>query len=266
MPRSSSSRKANAENQDGFALLSVLWLLLLATVLVASLAFWTTQGVRTRSLLSQDLETSRVLEAAFQIVVFDLITDGQESQWAAQSGPVVESLDVMGNSVVVTVSADAGKVDLNAADDALVLQVLKIAGASQSNADGRLFAIRDAQHMRGDLPKLATMVEVRSVFADKGKLFSCVEPLTTVHTGAKRPALEQSPARLRNALSGNNARRSVMSIASQQLSAQSFRLQASFNRRTVIKRFLLTGNPSEPYWTYSNMAAVDDSADCGTAR
>lgn len=257
-PRYLSSREANVSNEQGFALLSVLWLLLLATVLVASLAFWTTQSVQTRSLLSQELEAKRILYTAFEIIVFDLITNGRDSEWVAQSGPVTGPLDILGTRVDVTVSADAGKVDINAADDATILLVLKAAGASESKADTLLFKIHEAQKARSDLPKLATMREVQSVFRDANDDFACVEPLITVHTGAKRPLFEKAPPNLQKALGPKVTQRSVMSIAAQELTAQVFRLALTFEKRTVAARVLLTGDNQKPYWLYSWSAFVSD--------
>lgn len=243
--------KATAQHpQNGFALLSVLWLLLLATMLVASIALWTRQSVQTRFLLSQDLRAQRLLHSAFQTIVFDLITEGQESQWAAQDGLISAALTIDGVRIGVVVSADSGKVDVNSADDAMLLDVLRASGASSAVAERVLFKVREAQQARSALPKLASMTEVRTVFGDEGALYACVEPLMTVHTNAARPNMQAAAQTLKDAFPSLAGQRSAMAITSQQLTAQVFRIELGFDRQRWTSRFLLTGNVTEPYWLY----------------
>lgn len=262
MLRSSRSPKAKTgpqRSQEGFALLSVLWLLLLATVLVASIALWTTKGAQTRSLLSQDLRAQTITDAAFETVVFDLITKGRESPWAAQDGPVTASVYIDGNTVMATVSADAGKVDLNAAPDDLILRVFELAGLTSTQAQQSLFALRDAQKARVDLPKIATLTEARTRINAAPETFACLEPLITVHTNARRPNLAAAPGRLKQGLAEGAIGRSVMSITPQQLTAQVFRVQLSYEQRNWASRVLLTGDPEEPYWLYD---WLDNEKEC----
>lgn len=247
--KSSRSPKAR-QAQDGFTLLSVLWLLLLATVLLASIALITLQSVQTRSLLAQELRAKQLIDAAFETVLFDLITEGRESRWAAQDGPVSGTLGINGASLSIHVSADSGKADLNAAPDELLLSVFNTAGLSSGAASSLLFNLRSAKAKRADLPRIATLTELRSLFESNSSDFACVEPHVTVFTGARRPNVSAAGAVVKASLPANDQSRSVMAIQARTLSAQVFRVRISVSERVVAARVLLTGNNQQPYWLY----------------
>ncbi len=128
--------------QHGIALVLVLWMTTLLTVIAASFVF----GMRTNTILAQNMKTSARAEAladagvqrAFLEMFKSFIDkkrwkgDGTEHQWEFVGGKVnVSLLDV------------SGKIDINNASDLLLKGLLKSAGMDDEKSAAMLDAIVD---------------------------------------------------------------------------------------------------------------------------
>lgn len=133
---------ADRRRQSGIALVLVLWATTLLTVIAASFVF----SMRTDTLLGQNMVASAraqaLADAGVHRAFYELFKpininerwkgDGQSHQWEFGGGKV--------NVMIQDVS---GKVDLNAASDALLKGLLKSAGVDDMRSSALLDAILD---------------------------------------------------------------------------------------------------------------------------
>ena len=119
--------------ERGIALIMVLWAIALLMVIAASYAFET----RTEALLSANLMHKARAEAAAEAGVRRAIVDLlQKNDSVFKSGLSEQSLRFAGADVRIAVVSEHGRIDLNAAPDALVHRVAERALESLSGTPG----------------------------------------------------------------------------------------------------------------------------------
>ncbi|MFC7739133.1 general secretion pathway protein GspK [Roseomonas sp. GCM10028921] len=135
---------STAPEERGFALLLVLWTLVVLTLIVSSLV----AGGRGEVRLSANLRAAAVAEAiadgAVHQAIFHLLDPG-EAGWRA-NGPrrqIEQQLDLPGGRAFVRVEDQAGLVNPNTVSDALMQALLRRAGADQRQAQSITAAIID---------------------------------------------------------------------------------------------------------------------------
>jgi len=125
--------------EDGFALLIVLW----AVVLLALLATQLTAAGRTELQLAANLRSAAAAEAAadgaVEAAVFHLLDPSDP--WTADGAE--RTLRVPGGLAVLRIEDEAGKVNPNVASPELLRALLRRAGADQRAADSIAAAIVD---------------------------------------------------------------------------------------------------------------------------
>lgn len=119
--------------ERGIALIMVLWAIALLAVIAASHAYET----RTEALLSANLVDKAKAEAAAEAGVRRAIADLlQNNDSIFKSTRVEKSLRFGDAALRIAVVSEHGRIDLNAAPDALILQVAEHALAALSPAEG----------------------------------------------------------------------------------------------------------------------------------
>ncbi|MBP0494956.1 general secretion pathway protein GspK [Pararoseomonas indoligenes] len=132
------------EGQRGFALLLVLWTLVLLTLIVSSLV----AGGRGEVRLSANLRAAATAEAladgAVHEAVFRLL-DPSEAGWRGDrvGDAAPRELPLPGGRAVVRIEDQAGLVNPNTVSDALMEALLRRAGADQRQAQSIAAAIAD---------------------------------------------------------------------------------------------------------------------------
>jgi general secretion pathway protein K len=135
------STTRHRRNERGIALISVLWVLLLLSALAATSAYVT----RTNAILvHRDLEMAQaeVYADAAVAATISLLADARPKRHPRIDG-IAKSWLYEGVPVTVSVSNEAGRVDVNEADDDLILAFLISQGIDQ-NAASRL--LEDLRH------------------------------------------------------------------------------------------------------------------------
>lgn len=191
------------DGERGIALIVVLWTLLLLAVIAGSLAAQS----RREGFLARNAVTLAKIEASADggVVrgIAALIDQRVDFRWKADSNPHRYMLD--GIEVVITITDEAGKVDLNVGSPELLAAVLKVVGATEAEAvDISVSVVRErggGQKGRGGFETVADLMHIPGM---NRALFGRVEQLVTVftHAGGVDPSV--APPEVLMALAGGN--------------------------------------------------------------
>ena len=183
--RRSKTYSKNRQNTElGIALISVLWVLLLLSGLASAAAFM----ARTNAILTHKLGEFAQAEATTDAAIVDAISrlsdeksarhpriDGQPQTW-----------DFQGIPVAVSISDEAGRIDVNTADDDLILAFLYSQDIHEDRAAVMLSELRKYQHVaNGPAPQgtLRTIEELKRIPNWAAQNLDCWEDSLTVYSG-----------------------------------------------------------------------------------
>jgi general secretion pathway protein K len=192
--------------ERGFALVAVLWML----VLLAFLATSYSASTRTGAFLTRNLEEGARAEALadagihralWELLRFDaeapLRTDGTVYEWAFAGGVVRFSM-----------RDEAGKVDINAASEELLESLFAAAGLDAPSARALAEAVA-AFHDGGEAASgspfqqhgvFRAVDDVQQVPGMSAAVFARIRPLITVYTGMMEPNVALAPPAVRAAM------------------------------------------------------------------
>jgi len=212
--------QANGRTQRGIALISVLWVI----VLLSTLVFGIAASVRTETtLVGNSISLSRARYAAeggVSIGVQNLLLPRAE-RWPADGS--IRELDFDQLHLRIATFDESGKIDLNYADQDLLVRLLNLAGAEQTAAFSIADAIidwRDADDLHrlqgaeaedyraaglGYGPRngpFETVGELQLVMGMDPELYERIKPALTVYSGSAGVNLELASAQVVAALAG----------------------------------------------------------------
>jgi general secretion pathway protein K len=206
MSASAEAAAGRRQRQRGFALVAVLWML----VLLAFLATSYSTSTRTGAFLTRNLEEGAKAEALadaaihralWELLRFDadpaLRTDGTVYEWAFAGGVAR-----------FAIHDEAGKVDVNAASEELLESLFVGVGLDAPSARGLAEAIasfHDGGEAGPDTPfpqqgVFRTVDDVQRVPGMSAAVFARIRPLITVYTGMMEPDLAVAPPAVRAAM------------------------------------------------------------------
>ncbi len=179
-------------SERGFALLLVLW----SMVLLALLAAQVTGAGRAETELAAALRQGAQLQAAADGAIYETIwhmLDGGGDYWAP--GAMVRVLDEPGGRVTVSVTDERGKLDVNQAPPALLQALFAVLGADRATAQTVANAVADwrSQQPTGtdsDTPLAADYRMQGRVWGPAGQEFQRLDELQLVL--GMTPALYQA--------------------------------------------------------------------------
>jgi general secretion pathway protein K len=125
-------KATNSASEQGLALLAVLWIIASATLLVASFNVNVRSGlsfIRSEVKLSQ---SENLLDAGLEIAVTRLIDEEASRQWHPDGQ--WRTIAFAGSSLRIRIQDPNGLVDLNKADEKLLLEFFKRFGANANQA------------------------------------------------------------------------------------------------------------------------------------
>lgn len=136
---------------SGFALISVLWLIVLLTVIAGGLSYATRQSTQSMASLMGGTKAHYLADGAAQLVMMNLLSRTPEDRLLADG----ETIDVIlpGGHVLVTVMDENGKIDINAAKETLLARLFYSLDVEQEQADALADAIADYRD-KDDLQRL----------------------------------------------------------------------------------------------------------------
>jgi hypothetical protein len=182
--RSKMYSKSRQSCERGIALISVLWVLLLLSGLAGAAAFM----ARTDAILTHKLGEYAQAESTTDAALVNAIamlsdektsrhprTDGQPQTW-----------EFNGTPVAVSISNEAGRIDINTADDDLIVAFLYSQDIPEDRATVMLGDLRKYQHVEsGPAPvgTLRAIDELKKISSWTAQDLDCWRDSLTVYTG-----------------------------------------------------------------------------------
>lgn len=125
----------------GFALVSVLWLIVLLSVLAMGLSYASRQSTQAMISLVGGTQARYLAEGGVQLVIMNLLSRNPSERLLAD-GEVID-VALPGGLVEITVSDESGKIDINGAREPLLARLFYSLDVDQPTADALADAIAD---------------------------------------------------------------------------------------------------------------------------
>jgi general secretion pathway protein K len=209
------------KREQGIALVLVLWVTLLMSVIAGSFALSArTESVQSRILFNKT-QARFLAEAGLNRAVFELRNPDPETRWIADGRTYEMELD--GAKIEIKMTDESGKIDLNQAneellvglfasvgvefDDALAL-VDKIKDWKDADEEVSLAGAEDSDYFAAGYPHGAkdalfdTVPELIQVMDVDYELYRKIEPALTVYSGRSNVNLAFAPREVLMALDG----------------------------------------------------------------
>jgi general secretion pathway protein K len=199
--------------ERGFALLAVLWMLILLAALAASYSLTTRTSVALARNAVGSAEAEALADAGIHRAVAGLLVTGGDSQGFRADGTPYAWAFANGQ-VRFSIEDEGGKIDLNGASEALLAALFRTVGLNPKDAGAIAAAIvdfrdddsnrlpngaEDRDYARERLPHGAKdapfqlVEELLQVKGMTGPVFRQVAPLLTVYTGTEQPEAKVAP-------------------------------------------------------------------------
>ena len=184
------------KGQRGVALLLVLWVLALLGTLLAGLLGWV--HLQNRQALWQRQHTQAVLaaEAGVGMAVLAQLDRDPQRRWNADGQP--HGLRFDDASLAVSLTSEAGKLDVNAAPVESFARLVLACGGSGAQSAQLSQALN--QRRGGDRAPLRTIEEVRELPAMDQRLYQCASAQLTLWSGLPAPDARLASPWLRRVL------------------------------------------------------------------
>lgn len=205
----------------GVALILVMWITALMAILLGSFALIArTENLEARHMF--DTTTARYAAlAGLERAVFEMRNPNLQTRWVPD-GRVYE-FGYEGAQVSVSITDESGKIDLNVADNSILVPLLMSVGVDAAKADALADAIQDwhdaddvprahgaeaPQYAQAGLPYVPTnrmfqtVSEVQQVLGMTYEIFRRIEPAITVYSNARFPNAAFAPLEALRAIPG----------------------------------------------------------------
>jgi general secretion pathway protein K len=191
-----SRRHPRPNRESGIALISVLWVLLLLSTLAASSAY----VARTNAVLTHRAADLARAQGAADAAIVDVVrrlSDGQVAHHPPIDGST-QAWEFEGIPVSISISDESGRIDVNAADDDLILAFLESQGLTNDASATLLAALRDRQGIGSGgrspgMDLLKAPEELRQIASWRSQEIDCWMGSFTVYSGL--PGANQRNAR-----------------------------------------------------------------------
>lgn len=183
------------QSEQGYVLITAIWLLILAGSIVAVVMLRTLSQAQAVKDQGSDLADKVVLEGAAETVFADRLFAGNKGRWwlVPASGQVM----IGGKVVDVELSSESGRLDVNEADPKLIDQALQ---GLEVRADVRARVFTDVRARRADGRRINSFAELRSALGGATVDGHCLDDDLTLWSGLPSPRRDQMPETLARAL------------------------------------------------------------------
>ncbi len=134
-------RKQGMKKQYGMALVMVLWIISLLTIMAGSYALTIRREISVVSAIKNNAELLALAEAGLNVAAVMLFYQEKDKQWRGDSS--IYSFNFQGAEIRLRIFSESGKVDINQANEQLLLDVLKNTSANESQQQALVSAILD---------------------------------------------------------------------------------------------------------------------------
>lgn len=205
----------------GVALISVLWVLILLSVLAAGLLRTSRTQVNLARNAVDNAQAEALAEAGLSLAVLNLLHPRAGDRWRADGS--VYAWRFGGGDLRISLHDEAGKIDLNATEPALITALFEAAGVEPAEAEALSDALADYRdddqepralgaedadyeaagyaHEAKDGP-FSIIEELRLVFGMRAELYDLLAPEVTVYSRQAQPRPEMTGPLVKAALDG----------------------------------------------------------------
>lgn len=210
--------KQHAQNRKGFALIGVLWLILLVSLLATSLIFLS----KSDGQIAQSAGAFAQAEGWADAGIFLTIRDLSDSQ-RARNIPVdgtVRSIPIQESNVSVSVQDEAGKIDINFAPKELLQGVFISNGVSQTKGTELAEHIDKERKDIGSSIAFQRVEELKRVRGITPEIYKLVAPLLTVYAQSAEVVASVAPEEVLGALPTMDKASVEAALSKRRLAAQ----------------------------------------------
>ncbi len=200
------------KNQNGFALVIVIWMLTLLSLMAGSFALSLRRENAVTMALKNNAAAKALTESGFSLAQYMLSNPVQEDRWLAD-GSIYQFRRVDGSEVRIKIVAETGKVDINASDDNQLSAVIKavtndsfeeqmifnrILDWKDQDNDTRIQGAEKKQYADAGLnygPRnmpFQTIDELQMVMGMEIEMFNKLKPWITIYSGQSQVNIEMA--------------------------------------------------------------------------
>ena len=280
--REGPAKREGEGQQPGFALITVLWAAMILALIVQSVLVTGRTEARLANNREALAQLGAIADAGLNIAILRLLDPRLNGQPPIDGSPFTASF--AGHALRLAIQDEAGKIDLNTAQDELLRRLFRSVGADPESAGAlkdrildwreagigkRLNGAKAPEYRAAGLAygprngSFATVEEVQLVLGMTPELFAAIAPALTVYS--QTPLVDPSfaPAEVLRALPGMDeaaiatllqsrssatARPAIMLGHAFTIISETAGPDALRARRSAVIR--LTGRPNAPYWIY----------------
>lgn len=182
--------------EQGFVLIAAVWLLILAGSITAILMLRSISAATLAADQQEMASRKLVLEGAIETALADRLFGGPRSRWwlVPSEGPVT----IAGRQVIVTLTSESGRLDVNRANPDLIDTALRGFGmepSERARIAGQLATLREGESTIGSHSELAALFG-----QSRNSTASCLLDHFTISSGLAEPSPGQITPELARAL------------------------------------------------------------------
>jgi hypothetical protein len=185
-----------SQGERGFVLIAAIWLLILAGSIAAILMLRSLASATAAAEHEEAAERRLALESATETMLADRLFNGNRSAWWLT--PSESSIAIGRRRILLRVTSESGRLDVNMADPALIDTALRgfgLGAAERARIVARLVALRATKRRIGSLAELAGLSAAAGARA-------CLPDQLTYVSGLAEPRPDQVSGELGRALGG----------------------------------------------------------------
>lgn len=209
--------------KEGYALIAVLWVLVLLSVLVAGLSASSRQTTKSLEAFAGGVQARYLADGGIQLVILNLLDPLPANRLLGDGQQITVEVD--DGKVDVVVTDENGKVDINAANELLLTRLFESLSVDEKKSEQlaaaiadyrdeddlvRLNGVEDADYLKAGLTygakdALFTSVdELKQVLGMDQAIFNAIRPYVTVYAKSQGVNPEVAPLPVLMALSDDS--------------------------------------------------------------
>ena len=200
------------KTQQGFALVIVIWILTLLSLMAGSFAQTMRRDSSVTSALKNNAQAFALAESGFTMAKFMLQQADPELRWLTD-GSVYQILRADGSEIRIKIVSEAGKIDINAADEHLLSAMVKAVSTDLWDQQRLLNSILDwrdedneqrphgaekKQYQEAGLSYIPSnqpfqsLDELQLVLGITPEIFNRIQPWLTIYSGQSQVNLQEA--------------------------------------------------------------------------
>ena len=193
-----SCRAQPKRSEQGYILITAMWLLMLGGSIVALLMLRNLHAAEAYSDDRERVQLRYAQESAVETVVADILFNGPRSEFARLPADTIYRFG--DNTLKVSVTGEGGKIDVNQADSNLIERALRGLGVAALPRQNFVSRVKERQRSGQLFRSIADVEEAMSQAGFNGASGFCAEDYFTTYSGLALPQGGQMDPKLARAL------------------------------------------------------------------